>query len=481
MTPDLEQRVRAAVRTLSDAVPVTPPDPGELIRRAAARPAHARSRVLPRLPRIHSWLGPAVAAAAVVAVLAMVTAGPALLAGPERPPTGDAGQRPVLPDRLAGVSLLTAPVSEAPSGPAILAYGQGSTGPRWLRAGQTIVLGVDGRTYRRVDLAERRGGPAEWGTWQDAAVVLSPDGGRLAVGSIGAVDSVAVVDLRTGAEREYRLGTPGRVEVLAWSPDGGRLGFLLDPGRAGPAGAGGFRVLDLATGAVSPVSLPKEPLPAQTGAAAAMAFAPDGRRLALQADAFAQDRDLQSIWVVDPAGPPPRRLPAAFGVRLTGGAAWSPDGRWLAVGDNAASGKRAGAVAFLDPAGGGAAAPDPVTIPRSSVTAIGWRSATSLLLTEESASDEPTLYEVELGGQPREVSHTPGGRLGTTNTYRIGAATALLPAVEVHPAAEASRGPSPWWWRLTVAFGAVAVAGLVVLFVRVGRRALARSARRGAQ
>jgi hypothetical protein len=497
MRADLEDRVRAAVREVADAVPVHAPDPRELIRRAASR-ANTRGRGMsagePRGPGPASplggrarrdrwtrrtWLGPAVAAAAVVAVVGLVAAGPALLTGPASPP-GDAAGAPRVPTALAGVSLLTASVSDAPPGPAVLAYEQGDTAPRWLNTAQTIVLGVDGRTYRRVDLARERGGPAEWGTWQDAPVLLSPDGAQLAVGSIGPVDSLAVVDLGTGRARELSLPDGDvRVDVLAWAPDGGLLVIRTRPADD-PTAAGEFLITDPARGATVPLSTVR-PAASETTQPAA-AFAPDGRRLAVQADADAQDPNLQSISVVDvdranPNGvPAPRRIPVRYGVRLVPNVAWSPDGRWLAGEDNAGQGKVETSVVFVDATDSGARPPAPLSIPRPTVTVLGWRTATDLLLTEHGPADTPTIYEARLGGTPRGVVRTPDGWGGTTTTYRMQAAAGLVPDLEFHAAADPERGPWPWWWRWTVAVAALLAAGLLAVVGRsVRRRRRARS------
>jgi Tol biopolymer transport system component len=354
-------------------------------------------------------------------------------------------------------------------------YGQGGAGPRWLPTAQTVVLGADGRTYRRVDLARDRGGPAEFGSWEDAPVLLSPDGTRLAVGSRRAVDTVAVVDLRTGRAREHRLDAPGRLDVLAWSPDGALLALAVRPADGRP---GGYWRLDLVSGGVEPLAAAWPVVPAfdAESAGPTAAFAPDGRRVAIQPDPDSQDPDRQSVWVVDVGGrtaevAAARRLPVRFGGRLVGDVAWSPDGRWLAVEHNAEVGKVAGTVELLDPAGGSAAAPAVPAIPRATVSVLGWRSPGMLLLTEAGPTDRPTVYEADLrGGAAREVVRTPPGRWGTTSTYRMRAAAGLVPDVAFRPAAEPDRGPWPWWWRLAVAVAALLAAGLPALVVLVARR-----------
>lgn len=266
MSPDPQSRIGVAVRNIADGVHVDTPDAAILLARAAGRRRASRWR-------------PLLSAAGVLGVLAAAAVAPGLLAQPAAPADGT-----VLPARLADLSLLTAPVSEAPAGPALLMYGQGSAGPRLLHTTQTVVVGVDGRTYRRLDEAERRGGPAEPGTWQDAPALLAPDGTRVAVGSVGSAGDLAVVDLRTGRTRTHRTEWTGVVEPLAWSPDGTRLAYTV--------GDSGSAVLDLGSGASTRLAAP----------ATAAAFSPDGRRLAVQGIPETEVEPRRDVRVVDLVG-----------------------------------------------------------------------------------------------------------------------------------------------------------------------------------
>lgn len=422
MSHDPQARIGAAVRSLADGVHVVTPDPAILLARAARRTRAARWR-------------PLLSAAGVLGVLVAAALGPGLLAQPAAPADGM-----ILPARLADLSLLTAAVSEAPPGPALLTYVQGSGGPRWLHTTQTVVVGVDGRTYRRLDEAERRGGPAELGTWQDAPVLLAPDGTRVAVGSVGPVADLAVVDLRTGRTRTYRTGSTEVVEPLAWSPDGTRLVYA--------SGDAETALLDVGAGTSTTLG------PAATGAA----FAPDGRRVALQGRPETEVEPQRPIRVVDLAGGDPVELAAVgFGVLIAGPNAWSPDGRWLAVADNAGVGKLECRLSFLPIAAADRNATPPAPIATAQeIALVGWAAPDRPLITQGAATGHRTIVE---GIGMRQLSTVDGSAV----TYELQAAAALLPAARVCPAGAAERGPWPVWLRLATAAGALAAAGLVWL------------------
>ncbi|MFF5233930.1 WD40 repeat domain-containing protein [Dactylosporangium sp. NPDC000521] len=415
MSPDPQARIGAAVRSLADAVPVDPPDPAALMARATTRPGRWR---------------PLLSAAGVLGVLTAAALGPGLLAQPATPTGGT-----VLPTRLAGLSLLTAPVSEAPPGPALLMYVQGSGGPRRLHTLQTVVLSADGHTYRRLDEAERRGGPAELGTWQDAPALLAPDGTRVAVGSTGSAADVAVVDLRAGVTSTSAAVGAGTVQPLAWSPDGTRLAYTVGDTESA--------VLDLTTGTSTRLASP----------ATAAAFSPDGRRLAVQGTPDTEVEPRRAIRILDLAGGEvvTELAPAGFGVLIAGQAAWSPDGRWLAVADNAGVGKLDCTISFLRTDLRDPGAPPAPIVTKEQIALVGWAAADRPLVTQGGATEHRTVSGPDL----RPLTTADG-----STTYDLQAATTLLPAARVAPGGDPDRGPWPVWLRLTTAAAALAAVGL---------------------
>ncbi|MEV0561120.1 hypothetical protein [Dactylosporangium sp. NPDC050588] len=421
MSSDPQARVGAAVRSIADAVPVDPPDVAVLMARATTKPGRWR---------------PLLSAAGVLGVLAAAALGPGLLAQPAAPTDGT-----VLPNRLAGLSLLTAPVSEAPPGPALLMYVQGAGGPRWLHTQQTVVLGADGHTYRRLDEAERRGGPAELGTWQDAPALLAPDGTRVAVGrtatGTAATDAadIVVVDLRTGVTGTKATFGTGVVQPLAWSPDGTRLAYTVGDTESA--------VLDFTTGISTRLAT----------VATAAAFSPDGRRLAVQGAPDTEVEPRRAIRIVEVAGGEvvAELAPVGFGVLIAGQAAWSPDGRWLAVADNAGVGKLDCTIAFLPTDPLDRASPPAPIVTEEQIALVGWAAQDRPLVTQGGATEHRTVSGPDL----RPLTTADG-----STTYDLQAATALLPSARVAPGGDPDRGPWPVWLRLTIAAAALAVVGL---------------------
>jgi DNA-binding beta-propeller fold protein YncE len=426
MSTDPHARIAAAVRAIADAPPVTPPPPGAL-RERRARSASRRA-------------APALAAAAVIAVAAVVALLPARGTTERLRMFADVPAAATLPERFAGMSLLTATVSEAPPGPAIALYSQGSLGSRRLATSQLVVTGVDGRTYRRLDEAKESGWRGSDGEWHGAKSLLSPDGERVAVGSRG------IVDLYTGRTTPFAPSLAGVVPV-AWSPDGQRLVVARPTASLEESAVGHLLVLDLATGAATPLADAPGPVPT-------VAFSPDGTRVAVAEEG--------SVLV---AGGVRQRLPLTDRQSLAAGPSWSPDGRLLVLNEIGGSSIR---LAFADATLTGQPVPAPVTLRGDGAAEVlGWRTADTMLVgIDDDGGYE--IAEVSVHGGPEKIvsrlSHGPG-QLARVNGLQL--ATGLLAHTEVRDVGGADRGPWPTWWRVTVG-GLVLLTGLVAW--RVVRR-----------
>jgi hypothetical protein len=438
-----EDRVAALVRATVDAVPVSTPPPAALRARAARR----------RRP-LAAWQAPLLAAAAVFALCGFL----AVFPGP-RPGViteGGAGGPPgsvVLPDKVAGLSFLTAKVPVSPPGPAVAIFHQGSLGTRW-GTSQVVVLGADGATYRRLDLAEERGYLAADQEWTPADTLLSPDGGQVAVSDSYRVTGVLdVVDLTSGDARAVEVRPPAAVRPLAWTPDGGRLVIARSADSYDASvDAGNLAVVDLRTGRTAPLSVEPTPggYPSWT-----VAVSPDGRSAAVGdgiVGAPLRIVDLMTGSVIRTLTMPGK---AAL---LPGG--WSPGGGLIAVREYLVGGQR---ISFLDVtggAGGGPGLPAPVELRPEGVQFLGWRSAATVLTAGEVGNGE--ISEVPLDGSAERVlaRFSAGGVLDGATYWQI--ASALAGGITTLDVDRNDRGPWPTWWRLTLAALVAVAAGLVV-------------------
>ncbi|MEV8517253.1 hypothetical protein [Dactylosporangium sp. NPDC051484] len=428
MTTD--HRLRAAVHELVEAIPVP----------AAAPPVTL-------LPARRSWRPVVVAAAVVVLLLAVGLV--RLPAAPSAPVAGPA----TLPRLFADHSYLTATVSAAPAGPAIAIYGYGQ-GDLPFQTPQLIAVGMDGRTYREIDIASKRGRPVDASALKSLAApaLLSPDGSRVAVADDrGPAIDVAIVDLTTGRTRSHPVPAGSAVQLLAWSPDSMRLAYAVAPYRADSHGDprpalaadGELTLLDLATGVTSTVAGQRGVLDA--------AFSPDGRTLAVQVGTELRLLDAGGGSTVVP-------LPGRH--RLGGPAAWSPDGSRLAL-FRMAAGSPAWAAGYWSPDGLAVLdLPTGVSTPLDTdATAIlGWQGADLL------ATNHNTIVSVPPTGSARLLARLQPGDDHWIVTVQL--ATARTSDLQVRDTG-VDRGPWPWWLRvLTVGLLFLAGGGVLVALRR---------------
>ena len=253
-------------------------------------------------------------AAAVPPVVGAVVAGiVVVLTGLGGSPT--AAATPAVPEVMAGYSHLTGSVSSSPPGPAVALWQHGY-GVEFLDFPQAVVLGAGGDSYRRVDVAEERAGSETQG--DPAPMLLSPDGTRVAVGDHDVErPDVVVVDLTTGETTRHALPAGRSVVPVAWSSDGETLASLVSDEATNPYSGGRI------TGSIALLDLPDDSAEVLEldGSATAAAFSPDGSELAVEQSGGITVVDLQDGS---------RRSLEVDGV-LAGPAAWSPDGRLLAV------------------------------------------------------------------------------------------------------------------------------------------------------
>jgi hypothetical protein len=447
MSPDLDRRIGAALHKIVDMVPPDAVAP----QMTAEAPTEVRRR---------SRLLPVGVFAAVVLILLAVAVLPGAPTGPDRGPAGGPGPAAVLPVRFAGMSLLTAAVSDSPPGPAIALYKQGALGTRYLGTRQVVVVGADGRTYRRVDAAEDRGVFGADGEWEPADALLAPDGGSAVLTQPELVtSSVGVVDLRTGKVRGYRLDRPAAAYSIAWSPDGRRVALMLgDAPIDRSAGAGRLAILDITTGAVTALTMSRSPNWSLT-----TAFSPDGNRLAVTVDIglapgdpptdigpVPQGTDRAAVIVDlanDPAGTVVRTIPLPKWHSLAGPAAWSPDGALLVA---ARYFEDASSLTFLDATGEDRSVPPPRPLRGPLSDLLGWRSPALMLIGTGNGRDYRIDETPVRGGEPRTVSRLPQGAGQLARIGRVQLAAALIGTAAVTDAGDTDRGPWPRWWRITL-------------------------------
>ncbi|GAA1883136.1 hypothetical protein GCM10009687_59310 [Asanoa iriomotensis] len=372
----------------------------------------------------------------VVLLLALMVAGSA----PSALRTAGPVAGPSVPDRTAGYSTFTGSVTGAPPGRAIALYGYGNG--ELFNMFQSLVVGADRDTYRRVDAMEDRDRPS---------ALLAPDGTHVLLGDErGATDDLILVDLATGERRSIPLGATVGVRLLAWSPDGRSVAYsaapLTDTSEFGsvnvvePAVArdGTLRLLDVASGSSTDLPSVEPPWTA--------AFAPDSRRLAVQVG--------QQVRLIGLDGTEFDTVDIAAGRELAPEVGWSPDGRFLAtvpwVGDGPTGGFT-GHGMFLWDSGDVSFVPlddadsTPTAVP-DVARLLGWRSADTMVVATVDDAQHVTLAEVDRAtASRRTLSRFDTGSTCELHTqpcmvFDLHLATGLLPDLTVRDAGNPQRG-----------------------------------------
>ena len=257
-----------------------------------------------------------------------------------------AGPGASLPRRIGRPAVLTSTVAESPPGAVAVAFSG---------AGERMaVVGAATDSYRWV-----AGGRA------GLTAQLSPDGRRLAA-------AAGIVDLSSGATQPYPVaGVP-----QAWSPDGTRLALIT--------AAAKLVLLDVAAGRVTPVA---DLDPARRLDGWAVAFAPDGSRLAYQTG--------DAIVTVGPDGAAVSRFAVPDGGWLAGKGAWTPDGTGLLIASRASCRCGTGypvrwTLQPVDAGSGADAGPAMTFAGLYAVRALGWVAADRLAVAAYTAAEGTT-------------------------------------------------------------------------------------------
>jgi hypothetical protein len=436
MSADLEQRIRSGLREYADAPAISPPSVYAIMN----RPTRGR------LAALRSTLAPALAAAAVLAVVVLASA-----AVPDRGTPGvgpGAYQAPQIPTTFAPFSFLTGDLAAAPIDRAVAAYVQRNDAfEDWGQDWQLVLLDSDGVQYRRTRVADPL--PAGFGSYPDGTAfqtfLLSPDGRRVAIG--GAPNGrygLSVLDVATGGMTIYELPNAANTRPLAWSPDGHQLAYVTT---TPDSSSGALTIFDLTTGEDDP----------QAGNVSSFAFSPDGSGEAVQ------EGNYITVKGSDPPVVPPF-IRVTADQRIAG---WSPDGHLLALmlsdlvpDGHGGTARRSRALRFISADGSPGYVPGDLHLdPTASF--VGWRGDSVVIW------DGVRLSAVPIGGGPVTTLAETGAGVSALQL-----ATGLLPTATFVQPGRVDRGPWPRWARLAVGLplGTLAAAALLFVWWRARRR-----------
>lgn len=365
-------------------------------------------------------------------------------------------ENPTMPRGLGTVPLWTADAQRSPAGPAVALVE--TTG--FFSDGYLAVGAYANRIRSVAGITERGDVDSIYSTR------LSPDGRQVAVGgeSPDGDSGVVLVDLTTGATRGFDTRA-GYVDVLAWSPDGHLVAYAdRDTG---------VELLDTRTGQSRHLDVE---VPALTDGgpypehADVVAFSPDGERIAVDVG--------DAVRLVPLGGGASTEVPKEYDQVLAGPAAWSPDGRLIALyhEEYIIDDVLHATLAFLPLDGrsaSGTGSPRPsIAFPGAFMfDLVGWMSPSEPVTAEVGIEDAHIVVQ-RLDGGERRTMMTLGA-----DVYRIELAAGLLPGIGTRGRRH-DAGPAPAWALPALSMaaalvsycGAGVVAALGVLVAAPGRR-----------
>jgi Tol biopolymer transport system component len=179
------------------------------------------------------------------------------------------------------------------------------------------IPGVPGNHLHLVDTKNQTINPITYGTGDEWAPAVSPDGRRVAF-SVGKNDFDIIQVSIDGLETRTLLGTSTREDSPAWSPSGRQFAYITDSD-GGPE----LWVRSVQERWATPVlKQGTEGLPLWYGLERP-SFSPDGERIV-----YGANGSRHAIWVSSAQGGRP--VPLDVESYDQHGAAWSPDGNWIA-------------------------------------------------------------------------------------------------------------------------------------------------------
>jgi serine/threonine protein kinase/Tol biopolymer transport system component len=205
-----------------------------------------------------------------------------------------------------------------PDGPARRGFEAHSPHPfAWMSDNRRIVYGDD-----HLRIADTRGDATQltMGTGREQLPSVWPDGRRIAFSQVQFNYSIAELPTSAAPPPAEPAIVNSSEMAPAWSPARTEYAYVTDR-----SGSPEVWLRDRHSGWERPVVTAKD-FPDPTAFILDVSFSPDGQRIAYRRGG----KGLEAIWISTLGGEPPARLAPEPGNGFERGAAWSPDGAWLA-------------------------------------------------------------------------------------------------------------------------------------------------------